>query len=100
MLFKAKRLRKLIETIEQTRVLVAAPGNEFIYCGWLGYDDALTEIDMHLEKLRRDDLSELSALRVLFAPTGPLQDLSAESGWSEEYLALSSVFDSEAAKFP
>ncbi|WP_194814929.1 hypothetical protein [Nocardia sp. XZ_19_385] len=32
-------------------------------------------------------------LVVLFAPTGPLQDLSISSGWAERYLELAARFD-------
>ena len=31
--------------------------------------------------------------QVLFAPTGPLQEISMANGWSDVYIMLSSVFD-------
>jgi hypothetical protein len=30
---------------------------------------------------------------VLFAPTGPLQELSLSSGWADDFLKLASRFD-------
>jgi hypothetical protein len=38
-------------------------------------------------ELNRDEL------KLLFAPTGALQETSMENGWSHEYLLLSAEFD-------
>jgi hypothetical protein len=32
-------------------------------------------------------------LEILFAPTGPIREVSVRSGWSEEFLALAARFD-------
>jgi hypothetical protein len=32
-------------------------------------------------------------LRLLFAPTGPLQDLSIDNGWGDEFLSLAQQMD-------
>lgn len=38
-------------------------------------------------ELNRDEL------KLLFAPTGDLQETSIANGWAEEYLSLSAKFD-------
>ena len=39
-----------------------------------------------------------SGLAMLFAPTGPIQEIALGSGWSDDYLTLSSEFDALAPK--
>ena len=56
-------------------------------------DEALAELDGHIERLRHDDLSQLDALRLLFAPTGSLQETSISGGWGEEFITLATQFD-------
>jgi hypothetical protein len=36
---------------------------------------------------------DVSRLRLLFAPTGAIQDTSLANGWADEFLALSSAVD-------
>lgn len=43
--------------------------------------------------LLRGDYNRLNSLRNIFAPTGPLQELSLSSGWGEEYLRLAAQLD-------
>ena len=37
-------------------------------------------------------------MQVLFAPTGPVQEVSISSGWGEEFLTLASRFDTELSR--
>jgi len=39
------------------------------------------------------DTSRLSDLRVLFLPTGPLQDIAVHGSWHDRYIALAGRFD-------
>ena len=34
-------------------------------------------------------------IRVLFAPTGPIQEVSLSSGWGHEFIKLAERFDKE-----
>jgi hypothetical protein len=50
-------------------------------------------LDRGIEALeRRSDLNR-NELKLLFAPTGDLQETSIANGWAEEYLLLSAKFD-------
>ena len=46
----------------------------------------------HGKEVNRDEL------RLLFAPTGDLQETSIANGWAEEYLSLSARFDDRIAE--
>jgi hypothetical protein len=63
---------------------------------WTAYPDAETmrnELAGYRQKLEQEDFSVLPALRLLFAPTGSLQEFAMSNGWGREYLDLADTFD-------
>jgi len=65
---------------------------------WSGYepDELRSEIDSFLEKAGAGlplDEAGRDRLRLLFAPTGALQETSLSSGWGQEFVALATRFD-------
>ena len=85
--------RELLRIVRETRRLLALPGNDFLWCDWENEAQALAEIDSLLPALQANDPPALERMKVIFAPTGPLQEVSVTSGWSQEYLALAERFD-------
>ena len=83
---------RLIEILVETRELLASPGNDFSWSAWKDPEEAVAEIDDLLRRLREGQMPQLS---VLFAPTGPIQEVSASSGWSDRFVELSSRLDRE-----
>jgi len=66
--------------------------------GWYAYGagDLLSKVRHFLKKADADlplNETEYDTLRLLFAPTGPLQETSMTSGWADEFLALATRFD-------
>jgi hypothetical protein len=90
-------LRSIISVFEETRELLAAPDNDFAWSSWTGREDALAELDDILASLRRGVLPESLSMEILFAPTGPIQEVSLSSGWGEAFLALAERFDEAMA---
>ncbi len=89
-------LGRLISVFEETRELLANPGNDFTWSSWVGCEDALREMDGILLWLWCGLLPKsLLSMTVLFAPTGPIQEVSLSSGWGKEFLALAERFDEE-----
>ncbi|HLO98993.1 MAG TPA: hypothetical protein VK171_10400 [Fimbriimonas sp.] len=82
----------LTDILTRSRELVARPQNDFMYSSCLDQEDALRELDHCLEK---DHAGTLTAreISILFAPTGPMQELAMSSGWSDEFLLLADEFD-------
>ena len=95
-------LKRLISVFEEARDLLADPDNNFDWSSWSGHEDALGEVDGILSSLRRGVLPERLFMEVLFAPTGPIQEVSISSGWGEAFLSLAARFDEamEAAAEP
>lgn len=85
--------RHLLEILREARALVAQPGNDFTTSGWPDAAAALKELDGLLEDTAARKHGTRSAVSLLFAPTGGLQELSAASGWANAFLALAERCD-------
>ena len=83
-------LKKLISVIRETRTYLAREGNDYSWSSWNDQEDALAEIDSILAQLENGSVPNIE---VLFAPTGPIQEVSMSSGWSREFLQLAERFD-------
>ncbi len=83
-------LEKLISVIKETRTHLARKGNDFSWSSWNDQEQALAEIDAILIQLENGSVPDIE---VLFAPTGPIQEVSMSSGWSREFLQLAERFD-------
>jgi hypothetical protein len=88
-------LRKLIGILKETRTLIARAGNYFLWSSWADQDRALSEIDSMLTELENGSIPDIG---VLFAPTGPFQEVSLSSGWGNDFLELANRFDKEYAR--
>ena len=83
----------LIDIFQRARDLVARPETDFAWSSWRDAEHALEEIDGIISQLRNGDIPDQFAMSILFAPTGPMQELSLSSGWGNRFLQLASEFD-------
>lgn len=86
-------LAELISILEEARRALGAPENDFAWSWWSDRDEAWRELDAILDELRSGTLPEPLTLRVLFAPTGPIQEVSISSGWGDAFIVLADRFD-------
>lgn len=89
-----KDLRNLILFLKETRAFIARDHNDFTWSSWIQQAHALSEIDSIITELENDTVPEVG---VLFAPTGPIQEVSLSGGWGNEFLELAERFDKEYA---
>jgi hypothetical protein len=83
----------LLTVLRETRLLLARPDNRFEWSSWKDSEAALREIDALIASLCSGALPDPHHLAVLFAPTGPLQEVSINSGWGETFLELAERID-------
>lgn len=83
----------LLDIFQRARDLVARPDNDFAWSSWRDTEHALDEIDGLLSRLRSGEAPDAASMSILFAPTGPMQELSLSSGWGNRFLQLASEFD-------
>ena len=58
-----------------------------------GAEEATAEIKDLISLVKSDCLPERVNVSVLFAPTGPLQEVSLSSGWADPFLKLADKYD-------
>lgn len=85
-------LQKLITVLKETRAFLALESNDFSWSSWRDQDQAIAEIDSIIAELENGSVPDI---RVLFAPTGSIQEVSLSSGWGREFLELAERFDKE-----
>jgi hypothetical protein len=83
-------LDPLISVLQETRTYLARKDNDFSLSSWQDQDQAITEIDSILNDLHNGSLQDIGTL---FAPTGPIQEVSSSSGWGDRFLELAEQFD-------
>ena len=86
----------LILVLRETRSLLARPDNDFAWSSWNDQSAALQEIE---EAIALCEQGKPPYLPVLYAPTGPIQEVSLSSGWGQEFLAIAEQFDLAWAKY-
>jgi hypothetical protein len=84
--------------LRDARALLARPENDFAWSSWPAGTHAIRELDALIAHLEAGERPERLTLEVLFAQTGPIQEVSLSSGWAETFLALASRFDAALAK--
>jgi hypothetical protein len=84
---------ELIAVLKDARALLAKPDNDYSWSSWESEKDALEEIDGLISGLRNGPIPDLDDVRVLFLPTGPIQEVSLSSGWGDEFLKLAERAD-------
>jgi hypothetical protein len=90
---------ELRRVLQDARSLIALPNNDFAWSSWQDPDAALQEIDGLIAALEAGQSPSRLGMSVLFAPTGPIQEVSLSSGWVREFLALSARFDAAEEAF-
>ena len=85
-----KHVQELITVMKQARTFLALESNDFSWSSWKDQNHAISEIDSIIASLQNDSIPEIESL---FAPTGPIQEVSLSSGWAKEFLELAQRFD-------
>jgi hypothetical protein len=74
-------------------MVLGRPENDFTWSSWKNAEAALREIDAVIARVSRGEMPDQRQLAVLFAPTGPIQEVSVSSGWGEMFLELAARLD-------
>ncbi len=92
--FPACPLSTLQQALNRVRKLLEMPDNDFVWSSWSSGEEALAEFDRVTAQAASNPLLARNSLQLLFAPTGPIQEVSISSGWGTEFLALAAEVDS------
>ena len=86
-------IESLIHVLEAAIELISLPDNDFCWSRWEDEEQAKSELLGLVSTLKSGVLPERLKLAVLFAPTGPLQEVSLSSGWAEPFLKVAEKYD-------
>lgn len=84
---------KLIKVLEMVRPYLLRPENDFTWSFWKDQKQAIGEINQFITTLQEGQAFNELSLSLLFAPTGPIQEVSISSGWGDVFLKLADQFD-------
>lgn len=84
---------ELIAVLLAAKALLKKPDNDFAWSSWENVDEATKEIDDIVARIKNGNIPERLDVSVLFAPTGPIQEVSLSSGWADEFLSLADRYD-------
>ncbi len=84
---------RLREQFLQLKALIQSPQTDISWSSYESVEDAIRELDELEPKLAIRDPEALFTMRVLLAPTGPLQEMSLSSGWASEFLELAATIE-------
>ena len=84
---------KLADVLREAIVWLSRPDNDFAWSSWEDAQAAVSELSAHIATLEAGRLPPKLDLTVLFAPTGPIQEVSLSSGWGDPFLSLAERFD-------
>lgn len=90
--------QKLLEVLQEARDSLARPNNDSASSSWEDAPAALREIDGIIARIQSGDLPKRSEVNLLFLPTSPIREVSASSGWGQEFLDLAKRFDQAIAR--
>ena len=88
----------LLDIFLRARDLIARPENDFAWSSWNDAEDATAEIDALIAELQAGRMPDTPTMQVIFAPTGPMQEVSLSSGWGNRFLGLAEEFDEALAR--
>ncbi len=83
----------LIHVLESAIELISIPDNDFCWSSWSSEQEAKQEIQNLISIVKNGALPDRVKISVLFAPTGPLQEVSLSSGWAEAFLKVAEKYD-------
>ncbi|GAA1567799.1 hypothetical protein GCM10009827_106900 [Dactylosporangium maewongense] len=86
---------ELVRVLEAARALLARPGNDFTWSSFVDSAAAVEEFDNAMAAVLAGGTPV--GLSILFAPTGPIQEVAISSGWGDAFLELAGRFDTAVA---
>ncbi|MBU1069592.1 hypothetical protein KJ975_08495 [Myxococcota bacterium] len=83
----------LVEVLYSSIELLSMEDNDFSWSSWENQAAAVAEVQSILSVIEAGELPDRIKVSVLFAPTGPIQEVSLSSGWADPFLKVAEHFD-------
>ena len=90
--------QELVTILREAQALLNQPENEYGWSSWENNEQAVAEIERYVGEVSQGDYCSTLQMQVIFAATGPMQEVSLSSGWAQQFLDLAARFDKALAK--
>ncbi len=87
------KIKEVIKVLEKVKEIIVNYELDLSYSTYESEKQLISDLDVYITKLKTNDLSCKKEISVLFAPTGDLQEIAIDSGWSDEYIELAQIID-------
>ena len=91
MIGQAMKMETLISALEEA-VSFLRESQSSMYAG-LTVEEIIEKLEFEATKAKNDKPVDVKLLRLLFAPTGAIQDTAIDNKWGDEFLRISEVVD-------
>jgi len=89
----SKQKSVLSKVVEVTAYFIEKTGMSSLYTSVEEIQDILSTLDKVLKQGKNLERRTIRKLSVLFAPSGPIQDISIDGGWSKIFFLLARYVD-------
>jgi hypothetical protein len=83
----------LLDVLRASIELLSIEDNDFAWSSWEDSAAAMAEVSRLLAIVETGGTPDRLTLSVIFAPTGPMQEVSISSGWGEAFLKVAERYD-------
>ncbi len=86
-------MKEVIKALEKVKEIVGNYQMDLSYSTYKDEEELVNDLEAYIVKLKANDFSCNKEISHLFAPTGNLQEIAIDSGWSKEYMELAEIID-------
>ncbi|MBD3215557.1 MAG: hypothetical protein GF311_23305 [Candidatus Lokiarchaeota archaeon] len=87
------KIRKIINIIELIKEFIINIESDLTWSNYKSEKEILIELDTMIQEFEEENFSRLLDLQAHFAPASEFQEISISSGWSEEFIVISKMFE-------
>lgn len=89
----AHRYDEIRKILEEVLEIVKSDDTDIFWSCYNSVEDLVEDLYSLMDRLRRGDETAQEDVRLLFAPTGSLQEISISSGWGNQFVNIASKID-------
>lgn len=84
-------MKKLVTTLEET-ISFLQSSQSSVYAD-IPIEEIIEKLKSEVAKVKSSKPIDAKQLRLLFAPTGAIQDTAIDNGWGDEFLKIANIID-------
>lgn len=87
------RYKMLLDIFNEIKNIIDNPNTDMTWTSYYNEEEFIREFDILIDDFKRGIKGCIDRLKLLFTPTGILQEISLSNGWGERFIDISNRFD-------